>query len=648
MPSCSLFRVLVLLFSCIIFSNAQTLQAQELSKKSSSFFQSFQEAKEGFFKKIKKLDFGYLSWKKKSSFIANGEVPQKDPATIGLPLISLQYGRNILEPGSSFISSDRRVPFHTDAMTEQQRELLSNYIIQPIEKKLDLEPLSNLILFLCASGEEALQAKASELILEIDEKIGFMGTDLAKKTLPFLLPYTGKGGNDFVTIALVPLLYLFSEPGEKSLSQEAHDHLISHLLNVEWDFHRVESLAPGQFALSAAYLDGIVEESENHALMIYTTLYLLAKYHYEHEKNEEYSARFFLVEEKLLNYISYIKTRGFHEFNSQPYVAHAMHPLLLLDSFASDNVQQKARELLDRMSYQYALGSLNGRFFAPFCRHEKMLESASLVSNHQEEFMKVWAEQFPIKRKSSHYPKALLYSYRPSEEVLSLAREKSFSYYTQMGHGERGSSEIFWGQPGLLLSAGGSKSSLADHRVVLRPITLLLDDGAEDVSETIHLGKHNECQRTNGSGVYKNFACSAKELYLGRYSPIMQEDSEKGSWFLLNPKEDIYVIAYTLSSKEHPFSLLTVFSENDLPSKDATDYFSRVIEANPDHQIEQRFTFPETQARVHYDTHAPKELWVIKDVEEPNPLAPESFISMKRTMSQWPLIGIDLHSSPLL
>lgn len=633
----------ILFSSLLILGSYPELQATSSKElKSDSYTESFQKMKKNVMEQVKKVGYQLLSGKKKAQVISRLQF-QRDPARIGIPLIALQYGRNQLEEGASFPRSTRSVPFQSSELSQEKKKVFLGLAHHMKPDPFDLGNLAKKALLLLASGDEEAIAEANTLLLGMDKGASFMGTDLFKKLLPDAIQ-SKTGGYDFVTTTLIPILYLFGSEGEQTLTAAAQKHLLTNLLRLNDEFGKIVDLKPGQFTLSAPYLQGLVEESENHALMIYSTLYLLSQYHYKVQGFDRSSAIFFIIEQKLTDYLRYINTRGFHEFNSHPYVGITFLPLLSLDSFASGVVKDLARNLLDRMSYQWALGSFNGKFYAPFCRHEKMVNVSSLESNHQAKFMRAWSDGIVAEKNSIYHLQALLFSYRPSEQVFSLAREKNTSYYAQMGHGQRGSCEIFWAQPGLLLSAGGSKGRLADHRVVMRPICLMLDDGADDISETIHLGRHNQCQKTNGSGVYKNFACSAKELYLGKYSAMLEEETEKGKWMLIHLTDDLYVIAYT--EKAVPFSLLTVFSEKDLLSKDASVYFSMVQESNAGN-IRHAFTFPESGARIEYDVHAPRDYWVIRNVQDPSPISEESRITMKENLSVWSQLGVDVDSTPL-
>lgn len=558
-----------------------------------------------------------------------------------IPYISLQYGRNSLEKGSEIPFSGSHLKFDSSSITAEEQAFLKRFVTFS-KKKNPVDMYALTALCALASGDNE-GIKASEAgLLSVTVTPGFMGTDLLKKL--FGGYYYEVGGYDFAATRLIPLLYLFGRLGENTLPEPVHDHLLDFLLNLDDDAERVLSTTgKGNFALSAPYLSGIVEESENHALMIYSCLFLLYQYHIDLETDAKKYAEKVLpqIEEKLIDYLLYIKTRGFHEFNSLPYIAHSLLPLLNLEAFAKGKVQNEARQLLDMVSYNYALGTIDGKRFAPFCRHESSIQNTSLLACHQIKFMEVWAGRPESDQRSSHRAMAFLLPYRPAKEVLELSQRKTQPYFAKIGHGERGSCEIYWAQPGALLSAGGSKGALADHRVVLRPISLIVEGDATDISETIHLGQHNQCQTTNCSGVYKNFACCAKELYLGNHTPLLEHEGELGSWYLLNPVSDVHVIAYTkdLSNKGSnatPFSLLALFRSKDIAQSPA-GYFEQTIANNAENKLEQRFVFPHNSTRIEYDTHSPKNIWVIKSVHD----ALLGDVEINRNLDNWPLLTLD-------
>ena len=77
--------------------------------------------------------------------------------------------------------------------------------------------------------------------------------------------------------------------------------------------------------------------------------------------------------------------------------------------------------------------------------------------------------------------------YRLPDETARWVLEKPGDYFVRMGHGPGGSPEVYSGGPGYLISGGGVNRGKASL-LVARPITLILDDGAKDLSEVLHLG----------------------------------------------------------------------------------------------------------------------------------------------------------------
>lgn len=64
------------------------------------------------------------------------------------------------------------------------------------------------------------------------------------------------------------------------------------------------------------------------------------------------------VEEKLIAFLQEIFDYGIYEFNSDPYMGYTYCSLLNLNEFAeSDKIIELSRKILDRINWQYALGS---------------------------------------------------------------------------------------------------------------------------------------------------------------------------------------------------------------------------------------------------------------------------------------------------
>jgi hypothetical protein len=181
--------------------------------------------------------------------------------------------------------------------------------------------------------------------------------------------------------------------------------------------------------------------------------------------------------------------------------------------------------------------------------------------------------------------------------------DKPEDYYVRMGHGPQGSPEIYSGGPGYLLSAGGVNRG-ERSLVVARPITLILDDGAVDLSQVLHLaGPGEDFRQWNNTGVWREFAVTAGPV---RIPKDWKPEAEAKLWKVFRRDRDLCV---------------AVHSRPDLGvvklmrSADPADVLASLQESNND-AAQLRHSFQEPGgSQIRYDTNAPHDRWVIKQID---------------------------------
>ena len=130
-------------------------------------------------------------------------------------------------------------------------------------------------------------------------------------------------------------------------------------------------------------------------------------------------------------------------------------------------------------------------------------------------------------RKPSHRNLGLLVAIPVAGSNGGMDSDKPKGYFVRMGHGPIGSPEIYSGGPGYLITAGGVNRG-ERSLLVARPITLMLDDGATDLSQVLHLaGPGAEFRQRNNTGVWRDFAAAAGPV---RIPETWKPDAEAELW----------------------------------------------------------------------------------------------------------------------
>ena len=424
-----------------------------------------------------------------------------------------------------------------------------------------------------------------------------------------------KGDYDFAEAVLTTVLWRFGEE-PATLTPAAREHLLNVLLTEDGN----------GFRTTAPHTLGLVEETENHLLITEGSRYLKNRWLRTHgHLSPRYDNDTNGMENKLLELLASIRTSGFHEFNSQPYVGYTILGLLNLEAFASDRLRASARDLLDTMNWNYALGSHRLRHFPPFRRSSGYAGMTSLTAGYQTAYMTAWLSHAPTPLElpelqpsgETHAIIGACLPYRPTDAVVRLLFDKGTAYFVKIGHGLKASPEIYSAGPGFLLSAGGVNRGAASM-IVARPITLMLDDSGTELDSVIHLaGPGKDFRHWNNTGVAENFACAAGPVQVPAHMAAVQEN---GSWRIYPASHGLVIAVYS----KPQVGLVAVFSDV------APAALLRVlVAANPDEpELAREFVFPGGR-KLTYDLNSPRDLWV---------MISDSGKTLDRQFDRWPLL----------
>lgn len=532
-----------------------------------------------------------------------------------------------------------------------------------------------------------------------------------------------KASYDFDLLSLTTILYQFGSFGSVTpgrLGEQAEQHMLNTLMqfdNVQEgqvirgdpSFLRILDLEENSYHLGCPGTGGFIEESENHTWMILSSLYLIYAYKMNHPQldqnqivveteggkrltNQEVKEN---IEKRILAFLDYTKNSGFYEFNSRPYVAFTLHALLNLEAFSpSEEIKEKAREVLDFLNLSYAVSSYNGKRFPPFCRNINKAKEVSLSFCHHSTYFTVWAqtphastqEYLEHNSRFQYATIAASLPYRPKQEIIDLMKQKESDYLAKVGHGPKASPEIYYGGNGVLISAGGVKVSGDCGEVVVRPITIILDDGKENLKQVHRLGdivteeeyreKHDilsfmkpgfssDCSSFNNTGVYEKFACSrAKYFGADGAKAVCSSDKEEirsqlktpplqyGKWKIFDLGNSFLAVYKTeknntlidrlkkQSENIGDLGLMAIFDKNDLGEISSEQLIVDIIENNSDEvNLQNEFIFPYTGKKLTYDVDAPANQWVMISEQEQGQ-EPKLF---NRDFGTWGLLDLNFN-----
>lgn len=409
------------------------------------------------------------------------------------------------------------------------------------------------------------------------------------------------GDYDFTLAGLIPILYLFGED-DSVLYPETHKHLLKILLTEEG----------GEPLVMVPNTMGLVHDTENHLLMTEGSRYLKNRWRSLHGNTESlYDNATNGLETWLLSYLNKLHDAGLYEFNSIPYLGYTLTALLNLEAFGSEVIQTAAREVLDQLNWQYAVGSLNYRHFPPFRRQYRHAGDTKLDADYHTALIKSWMslcprapEDLSVKGGGLHHALWGCWApYRLPDQTTEWLLEKPEEYFVRLGHGAGSSPEIYSGGPNFLLTVGGVHRGMRSL-IVARPITLMLNDDAVDLSEVIHLaGPGNDYKKWNNTGVWQNLAVAAGSVHIPKgWMP----DAEDKLWSVY-----LYEVKLCIAVHSRPKLGIVYVSQTN----DAEALLQLMTEANGDEQkLLHTVKLPEGDS-ITYDVNAPQDQWVIKQVD---------------------------------
>ncbi len=424
-----------------------------------------------------------------------------------------------------------------------------------------------------------------------------------------------KGDYDFSITIYTTILYLFGDQPEL-LYPETKKYILNVLLTEEGN----------KFRTKAPRTLGLVGETENHVLMTEGSKYLKNQWLRNHgNQDPRYDNVQNGMENHLLDFLAGMKTNGLYEFNSLPYIGYTITALLNLEAFASDKLKKEARNVLDYMNWTYALGSYQLKHYPPMRRRYEKAGITDITTDYQSVFMKSWLSFSPVAEFDKnigggevHALMGAIMPYRPADKVVEMIFDKGNGYFVKLGHGPQSCPEIFTAGNRFLLSAGGvnrGKFSI----IVARPVTLFLDDHAQDLSETIHLaGPGSDFMKWNNTGVYKNLACAAGPVVIPRtFHPAAKNDL----WSVYTSGDSLLIAVHSTAD----FGVISVFRQSD-----AARLLTELTKANSDpDKLKTSFQFPEGP-KITYDVLAPEDKWVMVSADGQ---------MLDREFDKWPLIN---------
>ena len=407
-----------------------------------------------------------------------------------------------------------------------------------------------------------------------------------------------RGGYSFNTMAFTPVLYLFNDRPDL-LYPETKVHLVKNILTIDGD----------EFTRNVPKLP--MQDSENHILMAESSRYLKNQWLWNNgELSDKYCNATNGIEAGLKSFLEEIYHYGLYEFNADPYMGYSLSALLNLDAFADGDIQALARKILDRLNWQYALGSYKFKHFPPYRRRFKDAFRTGIDVDYHTAMMKVWMSFYSdsldlnLERGAHHGLWASLLPYRSTDKVVEWTLHKPNQYFVKMGHGYNSCPEIYSGDVSYLLSAGGANQG-RNSLIMPKPIVMFLDDNARDLEETFHMyGPGEELMDWNNTGVYEDFACAKGEVHIPEGK---RQVHAFDGWQVYTISDEIY---------------LNIFSEKELGlmvivrARSPEEALDTILQSNPDKLLyHTQFNHPNGNF-IEYELDAPKDAWVIQKVND--------------------------------
>jgi hypothetical protein len=293
-------------------------------------------------------------------------------------------------------------------------------------------------------------------------------------------------------------------------------------------------------------------ETENHMLMIGSTIYLLNQLFFDRTREDRYhNNRENGPTNWLLGHLQTIAKHDFLEFNARPYQRYSLHALYNLHEFARDPaIRTAAQILLDYTMVKFAVSSNRQRRVDPFRRlkqysnradnpHNELLAAQGEGDDAVIGFSLTYFGPTDIDGKPlNRFPAgwgfeaviAGLASYRPPPAAYILAMRRDIpAFQHRFYHGARpqvpaageqadGGVEIYYHSPSFLMTAGGMfLNSGYGHdeftkfrQVGIAQSTTLLPTRADaKFADLIRFDPYPDEHRATNTAVHLGFACGA-------------------------------------------------------------------------------------------------------------------------------------------
>lgn len=415
------------------------------------------------------------------------------------------------------------------------------------------------------------------------------------------------GDYDFRQIIFVDIIGLFKDSPE-TLYPETVDHMINHLIIDNGN----------KVAHKAPKLMGLVRETENHILMKETSRYLKNQWLFEKYKTSEYNNEVNGMKAFMVEHLKEMIKTGFFEFNANPYISFTLEALHVLHKHTNDEeIKMLSKQVMDAENWQYALGSYKLKKYGPFRRRMGRASETSIYADRhgvmiRMELAKSNSQAITNDKLACCFDKALVVATSPyllPQQTLEMITEKPTAYYAKIGHGLKGSPELYYGSPSFLMSAGGIRYGKRSQ-ITPRPLTLFLDDQAADISECFHIKGKGKLNQWNNTGLYQNYMVGNQQVSIPEGYEMT---TNNGIWqvYKVYPQKDIYVCV----SNDDNFGALFVGDEN----------YKTVLALNQSSKdLKKTFNFTEEQ-QVKYNIKSNKK-WVIQKTPEG---------SVKRKYKEW-------------
>lgn len=433
-----------------------------------------------------------------------------------------------------------------------------------------------------------------------------------------------EGDYDFTLAGLCLLLFSFGDSPDR-LYPQTTAHIVHELMTESGG-------TPVEFTPRLLGLP--LRDTENHILMTEGSRYLKNQWLRLHgSDNPIHDNQANGLEAFLLAHLQRMQRAGFHEYNSRPYIGYTLTALLNLQSFADAPVRVAATELLDRANWEYALGSLRFRRFPPFRRQPERADDNDLDGDYHTAMIKAWMslQQTPqtqdqLSSGGHHALWVAFTTYRLPRATVRWLVHKPQEYFVRIGHGADGSPELYSGGPGYLITAGGVARDRF-RQSVARPTTLMLHDGALDVSQVLQVtGDGDDYRQWNNTGVHQRFAVGRRLTVPASWQPIAQDFG----WSIYH-RGGLWIVTYR-SERVGLFYLIP-----DLPQTDrkaatnavrARATLLHLQKLNPSTALLNRFQGIDRRT-IYYDVEANVDQWVVQKTSESN---------VERNFSRWPLL----------